>query len=90
MTNHEVISAFLDNEPFEPQALAEALAQPEGRELLVDLVTLRALVADEPTAETIPRRGELASRSRWIATGFLAASLIFGAGAAYLLLTVRT
>ena len=85
MTNHEVISAFLDNEPFDPQALAAALADAEGRELLLDLVALRALVADEPAVAAIPRRAELASRSRWIATGFLAASLIFGAGAAWLL-----
>lgn len=85
MTNHEVISDFLDNEPFEPQALAAALAAPEGRELLLDLVALRALVADDPAVAPIQRRGALASRSRWIAAGFLAASLIFGAGAAWLL-----
>src|SRR5258705_10410622 len=40
-TNHEVISAFLDDEPFEPQALADALADPAGRGLLIDFVFLR-------------------------------------------------
>ena len=85
MTNHDTISAFLDNEPFDPQELAAALAEPEGRELLLDLVALRALVAGEPAAVPVPGRSGLASRSRWIAAGFLAASLLFGAGAAWLL-----
>jgi hypothetical protein len=85
MTNHEVISAFLDNEPFEAAALGAALADPEGRELLLDLIALRSLVNDDGVAAQVPRRIDTASRSRWIATGFLAASLIFGAGAAWLL-----
>ena len=85
MTNHEVISAFLDNEPFDASALGAALADPEGRELLLDLIALRSLVNDDGVAAQVPRRADTASRSRWIATGFLAASLIFGAGAAWLL-----
>ena len=40
-TNHEVISDFLDGEAFEPRALGEALADPAGRELLIDFVVLR-------------------------------------------------
>jgi hypothetical protein len=43
MTNSEVISAFIDNEPFDSQALADALAQDEGRALLLDLIALRGL-----------------------------------------------
>ena len=39
--NHEVISDFLDGEAFEPRALGEALADPAGRELLIDFVVLR-------------------------------------------------
>jgi hypothetical protein len=38
---HDVISAFLDDEPFEPRALAEALGDPEGRAQLIDLIALR-------------------------------------------------
>ena len=49
-TNHEVISAFLDDEPFEPQALAEALADPRGRELLIDFVLLRHVAESEESA----------------------------------------
>lgn len=38
---HEVISAFLDDEPFDARALAEALSDPEGRAQLIDLIALR-------------------------------------------------
>ena len=60
-TNHEVISDFLDGEAFEPRALGEALADPAGRELLIDFVVLRYAArthADEVAmqAEVPPRR----------------------------------
>jgi hypothetical protein len=38
---HEVISAFLDDEPFDAQELANALSDPEGRAQLIDLLALR-------------------------------------------------
>jgi hypothetical protein len=40
---HEVISAFLDDEPFDPRALTDALSSPAGRDLLIDLMALRHL-----------------------------------------------
>jgi hypothetical protein len=44
-----VISAFMDDEPFDAAELAAALADPEGRTLLIDLVALRHVVQpDEP------------------------------------------
>jgi hypothetical protein len=49
-SNHEVISAFLDDEPFEPQALADALADPAGRDLLIDFVLLRHVAQPEESA----------------------------------------
>ena len=52
-TNHEVISAFLDDEPFEPQALADALADPAGRELLIDFVLLRYVAESEESANVV-------------------------------------
>ena len=59
-SNHDVISAFLDDEPFEPQALADALADPAGRDLLIDFVLLRhAAQPEEAAATPIPE-----SRSR--------------------------
>jgi hypothetical protein len=47
MTNHEdVISAFVDNEPVGAEDLATALAEPDGRAYLIDLLVLRGLVSD--------------------------------------------
>jgi hypothetical protein len=43
-TAHEVISAFLDDEPFDPQDLAKALDDPAGRTLLIDSLMLRRIV----------------------------------------------
>ena len=43
-TAHEVISAFLDDEPFDPQDLAKALDDPAGRTLLIDSLVLRRIV----------------------------------------------
>jgi hypothetical protein len=43
-TTSEVISAFLDDEPFDAAALAAALEAPEGRRLLIDTIALRHLV----------------------------------------------
>jgi hypothetical protein len=58
---HEVISAFLDGEAFEPTALGEALADPGGRAMLIDLLALRHLVAESPEAAPVrqPRAGRL-------------------------------
>ncbi len=40
---HEVISAFLDDERFDSTVLVEALSEPAGRDLLIDLIALRHL-----------------------------------------------
>ena len=61
-TNDEVISAFLDDEPFEPQALAEALADPEGRELLIDFVLLRYVAESEESANAVTPTPALRSK----------------------------
>ena len=41
---HDVISAFLDDEPFDSEDLVSALSDPSGRALLIDLLELRRLV----------------------------------------------
>lgn len=57
MTNHEVLSAFIDDEPFDPQALSDALADAEGRALLIDLLALRGLTQpDVAWAPAAPKR----------------------------------
>ena len=61
-TKHEVISAFLDDEPFEPKALADALGDPAGRELLIDFVLLRQVTQSEDSASTVATKQ--APRSR--------------------------
>jgi hypothetical protein len=55
--SHTVISDFLDGEAFDPRALGEALADPVGREVLIDFVVLRyAVQADDPVvAEPLAR-----------------------------------
>ena len=55
---HEVISAFLDNEPFDAQELSAVLATQEGRDLLIDLIALRSVVqpAEQPRAVSAGRR----------------------------------
>jgi hypothetical protein len=85
MNTHDVISAFLDNEPFDASELARALADPDGRELLLDLVAMRTLVRDESVVTPVPAVPDRGSRPKWIAVGFLAASVLFGAGTAWLL-----
>ena len=61
---HEVISAFLDDEPFDANQLEEALAEPAGRHLLIDLIALRHLArSDDKEPHTLrvqkPRRTSL-------------------------------
>ena len=57
---HEIISAFLDDEPFDSNALAHALSEPAGRELLIDLLALRSLVRTEG-----PEASALIDRKPW-------------------------
>jgi negative regulator of sigma E activity len=80
MEQHEVISAFLDNEPFEPQALVDALADPVGRGLLIDMIALRSIT--QPDAVLVAKA---ASRARApfvarfaIAAAILAAAVVTG------------
>jgi hypothetical protein len=71
-----VISAFLDDEPFDAAELAAALADPAGRTLLIDLVALRHIVQpDEPQASTA---GTI--RGRWRPLVATAAMLVALAG----------
>lgn len=59
-TTQEVISAFMDDEPFNGHELAAALSAPDGRELLLDLIALRHLtqpnVAQTSVAGMSPQR----------------------------------
>lgn len=61
---HDVISAFLDNEPFDGQDLSAALGTPEGREILLDLVAMRAVI--NPVEVAAPVAVEAPRRERWM------------------------
>jgi hypothetical protein len=54
-STHDVISALLDNEPFDPEELLAALSDPAGRALLLDLVALRQIV--QPSHAALPMGG---------------------------------
>ena len=74
--SHAVISAFLDDEPFDAAELAAALADPAGRTLLIDLVALRHIgQPDEPAASPAGT-----FRSRWRPLLATAAMLVALAG----------
>jgi hypothetical protein len=71
--NHEVISDFLDGEAFEPHALGEALADPIGRDLLIDFVVLRyAAQADDLVMVAAPPVPRLSTRLLLAAAVFVA------------------
>src|SRR5687767_4455327 len=80
-SHHEVISAFLDDEPFDPEALAEALRDPAGRALLIDSIVLRRIVQPNDPVPAIRRPP--APRSAW-RTAAAAAALLFALGGGYL------
>jgi hypothetical protein len=76
--NHEEISAFIDNEPFDPQALAGALSDPNGRDLLIDLIALRLVVAADVADDERPKGA--APRTRWRILTAAAILLALGGG----------
>lgn len=84
---HEVISAFIDDEPFDPQALADALADPAGRALLIDLIALRHVV--QPT-EAALRTPASPRRRNVLVAGAAAAGLVLALFGGYLVGQSRT
>jgi hypothetical protein len=69
----EVISAFLDDEPFEPSELARALSEPDGRAALIDLLALRHVMQPGKDAAFVDHRSQ---GSRWRAALAVAAVLV--------------
>ena len=49
---YAVLSALIDREPVDPDAVATALQEPDGRRLLVEFARLRAAVAGEIELDT--------------------------------------
>jgi hypothetical protein len=78
---HDVISAFLDNEPFDPRALADALATEDGREMLLDTIALRALVQVPDAPVAAAPRSDL--KNSWRGWALAAAAVLVAAVAGY-------
>jgi hypothetical protein len=81
-STHEVISAFLDDEPFDPQELANTLSDPTGRTLLIDLIALRQIVQLTDAAPAITAANPMRRRPWRLAAA--AAALFFALAGGYL------
>ena len=74
---HTVISAFLDDEPFDAAELGAALSDPDGRALLIDLVALRHIAQPDDMIGNAQTR---TPGSRWRPLLATAAMLVALAG----------
>jgi len=77
-TVQSIIETFIDNERVDTGELLRALERPEGREYLVDLLALRAIVDRQATPALVPPRrsagswrGLLAAAAMLLAVGGL-------------------
>jgi hypothetical protein len=65
-----VLSALLDREPVDPNAVAAAIELPEGRALLIDFARLRALTMDaldsQARIQTMPDARRRYPRTAWL------------------------
>lgn len=76
-----IIEAFIDGERIDPKALSDALADPAGREHLVELLMLRGAVAAMGPHQWNPGRAGTRTRAmKWLAA---AAMLILGVSGGY-------
>jgi len=83
-----VLSALIDREPVDADALALALEQPEGRQILVDFLRLREFVATElgpADTATLPALSpKWANASRlWRLAAAVLLPLMVGLGSGY-------
>ena len=78
----EVIDAFIDGERVDAEALKTALADPAGRDYLVDVWLLREAVQTEPIREVAAMTPPIASRPRraswWLVAAAFATALAGG------------
>ena len=80
-TNYEVVSAFLDDEPVDGEALSDALATLEGRRFLIDAIALRRVTrAQDAVAAVAPARLKIARVLAVAAAIIVAAVAIFQLG----------
>jgi hypothetical protein len=90
MSDSMVIMAFVDGEPFDPAALANALSDPSGRQLLLDLMAVGDLVRSEHP-ESFPTQTTAESGSRlWVRLSRLAALVVLCVSVGYAAGALRT
>ena len=78
--SHEILDAFVDGETVDPAALKLALADPAGRDYLIDAWLLRGMVQDEIATDVPPvsSKGSSPLRSWLIAASIAGVSLVSG------------
>jgi hypothetical protein len=77
---HDILDAFVDGETVDPVALKQALADPAGRDYLIDVWLLRGIVQEEIAAEVPAASSKSGSpfRSWLIAASIAGVSLVSG------------
>jgi len=71
---YEVVAAFLDGERVDVDALKRALSEPDGRDYLVDLLTLRESVGETVVPSPVSKAGFATSPAR--RRGYAAAAAV--------------
>jgi hypothetical protein len=75
----EIVDAFVDGERVDGDALKRALAEPAGRDYLVDVLALREMVqATEPERAVRPRARRFRAPAYWAAAAALVLALAGG------------
>lgn len=79
-STHDVISALLDDEAFDPEELRAALDDPAGRAMLIDLAALRRIVRPRDAVPPLaaPARGDARSWRLLAAAAVLLVALAGG------------
>jgi hypothetical protein len=84
---HEVISTFLDDEPFDPGELEAALSDSTGRAMLIDLLVLRRIV--QPVDAARPTRTAKPAPRFALRPGLAAAAIVVALAGGYFAGTLR-
>lgn len=79
---HRIIEAFADNEPVDPGRLKDALAAPEARDYLVDILVLRGFVRGGAPAGMTAVAGPVPGvpRARWLSIAAAAVAISLAGG----------
>jgi len=75
-TNCDVISAFIDDEPFDADALESALATVEGRRFLIDAIALRGLARSDNAVAVVVKSKSPLGRQLLVAAAVILAAVV--------------